>query len=123
MNLALTVLLTGIIVVFVVLLLLIFIIKAYGSIISGIQKSRDEKEKMKKKWDEHNKQLPELMNYKLGVNSKDYIDEEVVAVISAAIAHLYLKSGESYEIKSIKRVFPSRSSWGRAGLLQNTKPF
>ena len=49
------------------------------------------------------------------------IPEEVVAVIAAAVASVYGKSGRA-KIKSIKKA-GGRSAWANAGVLDNTRPF
>ncbi len=51
-------------------------------------------------------------------------DDEVIAVISAAIAAYSESDGKSYAIKKIKRADKKpRSSWGDAGVNENTRPF
>lgn len=55
------------------------------------------------------------------------IDEETVAVISAA-AYSYLNiagenKGGNYAVKSISRATGGRPVWGFAGMQQNTRPF
>ena len=105
MNLALTVLLTGLTVVFSVLILLTIVIKVYGLIISKIQ----------------NKVVKPNSNNLIN-NDDDDIDQEVLAVIFAAVAHMY-SDDSKYKIKSIKRVFTSRPAWGNASIIENTKPF
>lgn len=47
------------------------------------------------------------------------ISEEVIAVISAAVAAM----GGGYTLRSVKRAKPARSAWATAGLMQNTQPF
>lgn len=56
------------------------------------------------------------------VNEED--DSEVIAVISAAIAAYGEQDGKTYAIKKIKRSEKQpRSSWGNAGVIDNTRPF
>ena len=53
----------------------------------------------------------------------DGVSDEVVAVISAAIATMY-GSSEKARIKSIKKSSDGgRSAWAKAGVLDNTRPF
>ena len=108
MNLALTVLLTGLTVVFSVLILLTIVIKVYGLIISKIQN---------KVVKPNSNNLNNIIN-----NDDDDIDQEVLAVIFAAVAHMY-SDDSKYKIKSVKRVFTSRPAWGNASIIENTKPF
>ena len=107
MNLALTVLLTGLTVVFSVLILLTIVIKVYGLIISKIQNKATK---------------PNTNNLDNVIDDDNDIDQEVLAVIFAAVAHMY-SDDSKYKIKSIKRVFTSRPAWGNASIIENTKPF
>ncbi len=51
-------------------------------------------------------------------------DSEIVAVISAAIAAYGEQEGKTYAIKRIKRSDKQpRSSWGNSGVSENTRPF
>lgn len=53
----------------------------------------------------------------------DGVSDEVVAVISAAVATMY-GSSEKARIKSIKKSSDGgRSAWAKAGVLDNTRPF
>ena len=57
---------------------------------------------------------------------EDGIEEEVVAVISAAIAAMMSAEGVpagSYAVKSVKRAREARPAWAMAGMQQNTRPF
>ena len=55
---------------------------------------------------------------------EDENDDEVIAVISAAIAAYTAGDGKTYAIKRIKRAEKQpRSSWGNAGVNENTRSF
>ncbi len=55
---------------------------------------------------------------------EDGISDEVVAVISAAIAAMMSESGEAkYSIRTIKAAHSGRPIWSLAGLQENTRPF
>ncbi len=127
---SLTVLLTGFVVVFLVLFLLIGIIIVYGKIISGAEaKARQIKEN---KENVKNKELPpdvrqEAGHAAVGTASalpfgNDALPQETVAVIAAAV-EASCGAGASARIKSMKKAPSSRSAWGNAGVLQNTRPF
>lgn len=111
-QLSLTVLLTGLAIVFIVLIALAFIIKRYGSAVSKLQD-----------------QLGGKPNSPVSAVSRgavpavqEGIPEEVVAAISAAVYMMYGTS--STQIKSIRRAAQqNRSAWRMAGLLENTQPF
>lgn len=117
------VVLTGFVVVFAVLVLLIFIIKLYGSIVTSAQQAS----KNKKKVVEKQKDMPISVKPVKSVSvpapaTQDGVSEEVVAVISAAVSAMY-GSPEKARIKSIKKSGGGRSAWANAGLLDNTRPF
>ncbi len=52
-------------------------------------------------------------------------DDEIIAVISAAVAAMGQAEGKTYRVKSVRAVNnrTSRSAWAMAGLQQNTAPF
>lgn len=55
---------------------------------------------------------------------EDENDDEVIAVISAAIAAYTAGDGKTYAIKRIKRAEKQpRSNWGNAGVNENTRSF
>ena len=115
------VILTGFVVVFSVLLLLIGIIKLY-SLIVGKAQSVGSKRSVKPS--EESVKLPSVVRG-TGADeeqtSGEGIPEEVVAVIAAAVASLYGSQGKA-RIKSIRRA-GGRSAWANAGVLDNTRPF
>ncbi len=115
------VILTGFVVVFAVLLLLIAIIKIYSTI---VQKALDSgKKKKTKEKIESNPSAPAPTVASTPVpNVQDGISEEVVAVISAAVATMYGSSAKP-KIKSIKKSGAGRSAWANAGVIENTRPF
>ena len=115
------VILTGFVVVFSVLLLLIGIIKLY-SLIVGKAQSVGSKRSVKPS--EESVKLPSVVRETVDEEeqtSGEGIPEEVVAVIAAAVASLYGSQGKA-RIKSIRRA-GGRSAWANAGVLDNTRPF
>lgn len=111
------VILTGFVVVFAVLFLLIFIIKIYSTIIQNLQN--------KKKRNEEKPIEPSLNTVVTDCNtpvSDEFVSEEVVAVISAAVASMYGTSSK-VKIKSIKRSENMRTAWANAGIYENVRPF
>lgn len=118
------VILTGFVVVFSVLLLLILIIKLYSTIVQKAQQSgTKKKEKVKVKEDKPSVTAPAAPVTSAPAPSvQDGISEEIVAVISAAVATTYGSSGKA-RIKSIKKSNGGRSAWANAGILDNTRPF
>lgn len=117
------VILTGFVVVFSVLLLLICIIKIYSTIVG---KAQSVGVKTKKKQPEAPKK-PEPKAKPAAVepaaaDDPDSIPEEVIAVISAAVYSMY-GGKDKVRIKSVKKSSPGRSAWANAGVLENTRPF
>lgn len=121
-------LLTGFAIVFGVLLLLIFIIWLYGTIVSNAQNKAAQR-----KADKELKKQKEILNkekskaeIKPEIKEQTAIEEtgvpeEVVAAISAAVYTMY-GSKQKVKIKSIKR-HKAQSAWARAGILENNQPF
>lgn len=119
------VVLTGFVVVFAMLILLIFIIKIYSAIVQKAQSAGSNSKKGKKNKDEKPAEKPAAAHVPVVTASAttDGISDEVVAVISAAVATMY-GSSEKARIKSIKKSSDGgRSAWAKAGVLDNTRPF
>lgn len=115
MNLALTVLLTGIVVVFTVLITLTFIIKFYGLVITKLQKN-------KKHLSIEFKDPSSHLEHQVNDERFGYINDDILAVICASVASMYPDSAK-YKIKNVKQVFNTRPAWGLASIIENTKPF
>ena len=115
------VVLTGFVVVFAVLILLIVIIKIYSGIVSAAQQGVKKKTKVAEKPKEASAVTTPVSVAPAPV-ADDGVNEEVIAVISAAVATMY-GSPEKARIKSIKKSSGGRSAWANAGLLDNTRPF
>ena len=120
---------TGLAIVFGVLVLLILIFKLFGFIMSSSEKRKKEKAKVKlrikdrervKKAEESTKDAavsapaPSEPTY-------DGISDEVVAVISAAVAAY--SGGKIRSIRKSKNKTSGRSAWANAGIADNTRPF
>ena len=108
---------TGLVVVFLILCILIGFIYLIGLISNAGKK----KEKKTKKAPEAPVAAPAPV-VEEEVYEED--DSEIIAVISAAIAAYGEQDGKTYAIKKIKRSEKQpRSSWGTAGVIDNTRPF
>ncbi len=120
--------LSGMLIVFGMLILLVAVIYVFGLIMTKLSgKPKQQKEKGGKK----SKLSAELSG---SAESDEVIaaisaavmmmDEEVVAAISAAVNIMYEGTGVSPIIRSIK---PSkigrRSAWATAGVMNNVRPF
>lgn len=121
LTLSITILLTGFAVVFSVLLILIGIIKLYGTVIYSIQNRKRENKASR------NADLPKLEREPepepaAALEAGPGADEdELIAVISAAVYTMY--SSSSVRIKSIRRANSRQSAWRGAGLSDNVRPF
>lgn len=109
MDLALTVLLSGLIVVFSVLILLIVLIKSYSIVVCKIE-SKVKRKKISKETS-------------VSVHAEEKISPEIIAVISAAVASLYDGQKVKYEIKSLKRRRKGKSIWAAYGRCKELSPF
>lgn len=123
-TLSITILLTGFAVVFSVLLVLIGIIKLYGTIVYNIQNKQREKKVAR------NADLPEVERDEddtpyspaaVAEAEPEVDDGELIAVISAAVYSMY--SSSSVRIKSIRKAANRGSAWRNAGLSDSTRPF
>ena len=110
--------LCGISIVFLMIVLLFVIIKVFGISMDKIQGVPKTKKVVKPAA----KQQPKIVKTNKTANEND---DEIIAVISAAVAALYDGSGTTPLIKSIKhngkRI--ARNNWANAGVLENTKAF
>ncbi len=120
------VILTGFVVVFAVLFLLIGIIMLFGFVIEKAQTAAAERKNKKLKESvETNEASAPAQPEKTSVQAQtadDGVPEEVVAVISAAVSSMY-GSSQKVRVKSIKKSNSGRSAWASAGVFDNTRPF
>lgn len=121
-----TVTLTGLVVVFAVLILLTFIIWIYGKTIKKVQSGSDSQKKSTSNETENvTKNVFNSSSTKMpsAVNSQQDNMDEIIAVIAAAVASLGAADGKTYSIRKIRRVGIGRPIWGTAGIMENTRPF
>ena len=119
--LSITILLTGFAVVFAVLLILIGIIKGYGTIIYKIQ-NRSREKKANRNADLPKVEREETPAPAVMIEASDAADDdELIAVISAAVYAMY--SSSDVRIKSIRKAPTRGSAWRSAGLSDNVRPF
>lgn len=116
-----SVVITGITVVFIALILLVLILYVFGFISNMKTKSANKKKAIKSADKTDDKATAGIKMTAPIID--DGIEEEIVAVISAAIAAMSEKSGKKLMLKSIKASKPQRSAWAAAGLIDNTRPF
>lgn len=125
-----SVVITGISVVFIGLIILILLVTLYGKIFEAINKSAEKKalaaaeaEKIEKSKNEQIEVKKESAPAVSAPVVEDGIEEEVVAVIMAAISAMSAQSGKKMVLKSVKTAKPQRSAWSAAGVIENTRPF
>ena len=121
-----TVTLTGLVVVFAVLILLTFIIWIYGKTINKVQSgSKNQKKAAGNEPINISKNIsnssPTIVPPAVNTQKEDM--DEIIAVIAAAVASLGASNGKTYSIRKIRRVGTGRSIWGMAGIMENTRPF
>jgi sodium pump decarboxylase gamma subunit len=118
------VVITGIAVVFIGLILLILLVWLYGKIFEKINKKSEEKkaaaQAVKNEEASAAKTAPAPI-------VEDGIDEEITAVIAAAIAAYGAQTGKKLAVRSIRKSggekFTGRNAWSSAGLNEATRPF
>ncbi len=113
--------LTGILVVFLILAILIFFFYGLGAIFKAIDKSKAAK---KAAAAEAAKQTEAPTPAPVVEDAADDNEDEIIAVISAAIAAYAEEDGTSYTIRSIRRKGDrTRSAWSMAGINANMRQF
>ena len=124
-ELGFTVTLTGIALVFAMLLLLVIVLTVFGGVSVALSKAKDKKaakvkaEAYANMMADSQVEAPAPVQQSLSAEDND----EVIAVISAAVYSLYAGSNIKPVIKSIKKSSSRRSSWAKAGISDNTRVF
>ena len=110
-----TVVIAGIVIVLGILVLLIFVFKAFGAIVHGAE-TRGKKKKLKA--------MESQVTAAPAPVVESGIPGEVVAVIAAAVA---ASEGPGAVVQSVRRVRPNpvgvRNPWAAAAVAENTRPF
>lgn len=119
-----SVVITGIVVVFIGLVLLILLVSIYGKIFDVINSRAARKAEEAKKSAEAAKAATKPEPVKVAAPVvEDGIEEETVAVIMAAISAMSSAEGKKLVLKSVKTAKPQRPAWSTAGIIDNTRPF
>lgn len=119
-TLAGAVVLSGLVIVFLILIILIFAVELVSRLVTGAEKATRHAAPSETK-----PLIPAPMPAQNPVSVAQDIEEETAAVISAAV-YSYINEtapGAAYAIKSITRSTGKRPVWGFAGMQQNTRPF
>lgn len=124
-----TVVIAGIVIVLGILVLLIFVFKAFGAIVHGAE-TRSKKKKLKAMENQVTvAAAPAAPAAKAAPAAPAPVVEsgipgEVVAVIAAAVA---ASEGPGAVVQSVRRVRPNpvgvRNPWAAAAVAENTRPF
>ncbi len=118
-----SVVITGIVVVFIGLVLLVAFVSLYGKIFSSINNKKAEKLKAAEIALQKENEVVKDTSVTIVPEIEDGIDEEVVAVIMAAISAMSSETGKKVALKSIKTAKPQRTAWAAAGLNDYTRSF
>lgn len=116
---------TGLVVVFLILILLVIILWALGKVMN-IQRKPKIKAAEAPAPAFVPVPVPMPTDVAAAAAEEEYEedDSEIIAVIAAAIAAYGEAEGKQYKIASVKRKEKAlRSSWGAAGIAENTRPF
>ena len=106
--------LCGVVIVFLMLVLLVVVIMLFGKVMH-IAKNTTDSPKIEVN------PAPVVNN----ANIDDNTDEDVIAVIAAAVGYLYSGTDVKPVIRAIKRSDSKslRTAWANAGIAQNTRAF
>lgn len=114
--------LSGVLIVFAMLVLLVFVIWAFGMIMSRITGQNKKPKADKVKTEQPKNPAPASKPAQTVLSDAD--DESVIAAVSAAVAMMYEGTGVTPVIRSIRPAVKSaRSAWATAGIANNTRPF
>lgn len=113
------VIISGLSVVFLVLLLLVGFVSLFGSFFKKSKKEPPARQSPPPK-----QEIKNPVPATAPVPEED--DDEIIAVISAVVAQMSIQDGKNYRIKSVKaknQKSGGRPVWASEGLRQNTNPF
>ena len=112
--------LTGLLVVFVILGLLILLFWLMGAFFRSMDKKKAEKAQAAKAAEP----APAPAPVEEAAEDEAEDDDEIMAVISAAIAAYSEQDGKNYTIRNVRRKDGrARPAWSLAGIGDNTRPF
>ncbi len=114
---------TGILIVFAMLVLLVVIILAFGGIMNAV--NHKEKAPKAPKVKVEKKKIEKKVTPAPVASAPVTDDDEIIAVIAAAVNAMYEGSGKKPVIRAIRqsKQNSARSAWGFAGVFENTRAF
>lgn len=122
-ELGLNVTITGVALVFTMLVSLVLILVVFGKVSVALQNLADKKSSKAREATLTQMLADEDKVDAVVIDEEDSISDEVIAVISAAVSTLYMGSSKKPLIKAIKKSNGRRSAWGNAGVVDNTRAF
>ncbi len=117
-NLGFTVTFTGIFIVFMMLVFLVAVLSIFG-LVSKMGNKKVKKVSVTETATEEKKPIVEAVNKDI---DSEQVSPEIIAVISAAVATMYMGSSKKPVIKAVKRS-ETRPAWATAGVYKNTRAF
>lgn len=115
------IIISGLSVVFLVLLLLVGFVSLFGSFFK-----KDKKEPPAKQAPPPKQEIKKAVPVPATPTAETDDNDEIIAVISAVVAQMSIQDGKQYKIKSVKaknQKSSGRPVWASEGLRQNTNPF
>ncbi len=120
-GLGINVTITGVAIVFGMLLLLVFVLSVFGLIFSKANGTKKEKAPKEAKPAPKKEVAAQKPTVAVPVNNNN---DEIVAVIAAAVAAMYDGSDVKPVIRKIKKSSKhARPAWTSAGIFENTRSF
>lgn len=112
------VVISGLVIVFVALILLIFMVWLMGKIFEAIKANKQTET-------ENAAKAANAASDPVSTAAAGADEDEVIAVISAAVAMMARESGTALQIKSITpvRKKPARNAWAAAAAAESTRSF
>ena len=115
---------TGMVIVFLILAILIFFLWAMGKIFMSAENSKKKKAEIKAAEAAASVPAPAVQPEEAEIYEEYEDDDEIIAVISAAIAAYGEAEGKQYRICGVrKREKSQRTGWSAAGIADNMRGF
>ena len=115
--------LSGLIIVFSMLVLLVMLIAVFGVIMVKLTGKPKTNKYEKPVTAPKKAPKPEKISKPVSVEKSNDDDGEIIAVISAAVAIMYEGTGIKPVIRSVRPAVASRNAWKMAGIANNTRSF
>lgn len=118
------VVLTGMLVIFFAIILLIIIINLMGKVFTSM--NNNKKDIAKTTTIPNPAPTPKVTPKTVSAPVVQTDNDEIIAIISSAVAMMSLADGKKYKVKSVRAIKSSnsnRTAWSMAGLRENTRPF